>query len=197
MWRSFPAATGEIFHSKSGNGRTILSLCGKENSSNRSSGYVEGRIDKTDKIVFFGCSKMHHWESVNEKNIVLIKGRTFFVQNVSVDTWIAILSKLSESCHKTFIQELLQIRIWEKINNFSKAMFFQEWCTSGQMNCGFEHLTKTFFHFSGINFCINPKKYDFFKMNFLAVKIFHWRPWKFFFKISGRKIFARSSKKVL
>ena len=148
-----------FYHSKSGNARTILILCGKENSSNRSSGYVECCIDKMDKIVFFGCSKMHHWESVNEKNIVLIKGRTFFVQNVSVDTWISILSKLSESYHKTFIQDLLQIRTWEKNQRISRSNVFSRimhlrtnWIAVLNI------LPERFYQFSGINFCINLKK---------------------------------------
>ena len=140
---------------------------------------------------------MHQWESVNEKKIVLIKKRIFSVQNVSVDTWIAILSKLSESCHKTFIQDLLQIRIWEKANKLPKAMFFQESCTSGQLNCGFEHLTKTFLPIFRNKLLQKPKK------NMISLK-WVFLQWKIssgdlgsFFKKTGRKFFARTSKKVL
>ena len=67
LWQSFSAGFQEIFHSKSRNSRTILILCRKDVSSNRSSGYVECRIDKTDKIVFVDCSRLHRSKSVNEK----------------------------------------------------------------------------------------------------------------------------------
>ena len=140
---------------------------------------------------------MHQWKSVNKKKMVLIKKRTFFVQNVSVDTWIAILSKLSKNCHKTFKQELLQTRIWEKITKFPKAVFSQELCTSGQLNCGFEHLTITFLPIFRNKHLHKPKK------NMISLK-WIFLQWKFssgdlgsFFKKSGRKLFARSSKKVL
>ena len=76
--------------------------------------------------------------------MVLIKKRTLFVQNVCVDTWIAIFSKLSKNCHQTFKQDLLQTRIWEKINKFPKAVCSQELWTSGLLNCSFEDLTKMF-----------------------------------------------------
>ena len=122
LWQSFPAGIQEFFHSKSRNGRTILILCRKEISSNRSSGYVDCRIDKTDKIVFVDCSKLHRLKSVKEKIWYRSKKR-LFLQNVSVDTWIAIFSKLAKSCRKTFKQHMLQIRIWEKINNFKKQFF--------------------------------------------------------------------------
>ena len=108
---------------------------------------------------FLWMLKMHQWESVNEKNIVLIEKRTFYVQNVSVDTWISILSKLSESYHKTFIQDLLQIRTWEKNQRISRSNVFSRimhlrtnWIAVLNI------LPERFYQFSGINFCINLKK---------------------------------------
>ena len=67
LWQRLPAGIQEIFNSKSRNVWTILILCRKEISFNRSSGYVECRIDKTDKKVFFECSKLHRSKSVNGK----------------------------------------------------------------------------------------------------------------------------------
>ena len=115
---------------------------------------------------------MHRSKSVNEKKLVLIKKRTFFVQNVPVDTWIAFFSKLSKSCRKIFKQGLLQIRIWGKINKFPEAVFLQEPCTSGQMNCGFEHLTKTFLPIFRDKILHKPKRTWFFLNDFFL-------PWKF------------------
>ena len=143
LWRSFPAGIQEIFQSKSGIGRTILILCRKEISSNHSSRYVECRIDKTDKIAFFECSKMHRSKSVNEKKMVSVKKRTLFLQNVSVNTWIAIFFKLAKSCRKTCEQDLLQIRTWEK-STFSKSSFFRNHAHLYNRNECLEHLEKTF-----------------------------------------------------
>ena len=139
---------------------------------------------------------MHQWKSVNKKKMVLIKKRTFFVQNVSVDTWIAILSKLSKNCHKTFKQELLQTRIWEKITKFPKAIFLKIYVPLDNWIVVLNILQKRFCQFSGINISINPKRKWFFWNEFYAVKIFFWRPWSFFHK-SGRKFSTRSPKKVL
>ena len=117
LWLSFPARSQEVFQLKSGNGRTILIFCKKEASSNRSSGYVEWRIEKTEKK-FSGKFENSRSKSLSWKKTVSNKKRTFFVQNVSVNTYIAIFSKLWKNCHKAFKQDLLQTRIWEKINKF-------------------------------------------------------------------------------
>ena len=72
---------------------------------------------------FLWMFKIESVKVCKRKNLVSVKKRTLFLQNVSVDTWIAIFSKLAKSCRKTFKQHMLQIRIWEKINNFKKQFF--------------------------------------------------------------------------
>ena len=123
--------------------------------------------------------------------MVLIKKRTFCVQNVSVDTWIAIFSKLSKNCHKTFKQDLLQTRIWEKISKFPKAVFVKNYAPLDNWIAVLNILQKRFYHFSGINICINPKWTWFFWNEFCAVKIFFWRPWNVFIN-PARKSFSKS-----
>ena len=152
-----------FFIQKSRNGRTILILCRKEFSSNRCSWYVECRIDKTDETVSFECSQSHRLKSVNEKNLVSVKKRTLFLQNVSADTWIAIFSELAKNCRKTFKQDLFEIRIWEKINIFKKAVFSRNHAPLDNLNAVLTILPKRFYQIYGRNFCINREKTWFFE----------------------------------
>ena len=126
--------------------------------------------------------------------MVLIKKRKFFVQNVSVDTWIVVFSKLSKNCHKNFKQDLLETLIWEKTTNFRKQFFLKTYAPLDNWIAVLNILQKHFYHFSGINICTHPKRTWVFWYEFFALKFFFWRPWNFFLKF-GRKLFARRSKK--
>ena len=92
------------------------------------------------------------------KNLLSVNKRTLFLQNVSVDTSIAIFSKLAKSCRKIFKQGLLQIRTWEKINIFKKAVFSRNHAALDNWNAVLNIVPKRFCQRSGRNFCINREK---------------------------------------
>ena len=107
------------------------------------------------------------------KNLVSVKKRTLFLQIVSVDTWIVIISELSKSCRKTFKQEMLQIRNWEKINIFKKAAFSRNYAPLDNWNAVLNILPKRFYQISGRNFCINREKTWFFEKKCFFRKKLH------------------------
>ena len=104
------------------------------------------------------------------KKLASVKKRTIFLQNVSVDTWIVMISKLSKSCRKTFKQHMLQIRIWEKINIFKKAVFSRNHAPLVNWKAVLNILPKHFYQISGRNFCINREKTWFFEKKCLFFK---------------------------
>ena len=104
------------------------------------------------------------------KNLVLVKQRTLFLQKVSVDTCLAIFSKLAKRCRKTFKQDMLQIRIWEKTKIFKKAVFSRNHAPLDNWNAVLNILQKRFYQISGRNFCINREKTWFFEKKCLFSK---------------------------
>ena len=107
---------------------------------------------------FLWMFKIASVEVRKRKNLVSFKKRTLFLQNISVDTWIAIFSKLAKRCRKTFKQDLLQIRIREIINISEKAVFFSNQAPPDNWNAVLNILPKCFYKTSGRNFCINREK---------------------------------------
>ena len=117
------------------------------------------------------------------KNLVSVKKKTLFLQEVSVETCIAIFFKLAKICPKIFKQDMVQIRIWEKINIFKKAVFPRNYAPLDNWNAVLSILPKRFCQISGRNFCIDREKTWCFekKCNF-SVKNFLWKRWKMFKK---------------
>ena len=143
LWQNFRTGIQEIFHSKSRNDRTILILGRKEISSNRSSGYVECRSDKTDEIVFFECPKLHRSKSVNEKIWYRSKREHYFFRMFLWTLGLQFL-QAGEKLPQKFQARFAPDPNLRKNQLFQKSSFFQESCSSGQMKCSFEHLAKTF-----------------------------------------------------
>ena len=90
--------------------------------------------------------------------MVLIKKRTFFVQNVSVDNWTAILSKLSKVATKPSYKICSRSEFEKNLTIFQKQCFFKNHAPPDNWIAVLKILPKRFYHFSGINFCIDPKK---------------------------------------
>ena len=195
LWQSFPAAIQEIFHSKSWNGRTILILCRKEISYNRSSGYVECRIDKTDKTVFVECSKLHQWKSVNEKNWYRSKQEHYFFRkflwtlalHVSL-SWRKVAAKLS--------YKICSRPEFGKKSTFSKKQFFSGimllWTIEMQFWTSYQNVSTKYLEeisaFTG-------NRHDFLKRNVFSLKNFLWKRRKLFAK-TGRNFSLAVRKKI-
>ena len=130
------------------------------------------------------------------KNLVTVKKRTLFLQNVSVDTWTAIFFKMAKSCRKTFKQDLLQIRIWEKINSFKKTVSFRNHALLDNWNAVLNILPKRFYQISGRIFCNKREKTWFFEKKCLFSKKLPLKTSEKIWKIRP-KLFTRSPKKIL
>ena len=131
--------------------------------------------------------------------MVLIKKRTFFVQNVSVDTWIAFCLSCQKVATKPSYKICSRSEFEKKSTISQKQCFFKNHTppTSGQLNCGFEHLTKPFLSIFRNKLLHRPEKTWFFQNGFSCIENFTLETLEVFSKKSGRKIFARVSKKVL
>ena len=130
------------------------------------------------------------------KNLVLVKKRTLFLQKVSVDTCLAIFSKLAKRCRKTFKQDMLQIPIWEKTNIFKKAVFSRNHAPLDNWNAVLNILPKRFYQIFGRNSCINREKTWFFEKKCLFFKKLPLKTSEIVWKIRP-KLFTRSPKKIL
>ena len=81
-----------------------------------------------------------------------------------------------------------------KNQQISRSSFLQEPCTTGQMNCGFEHLTKTFLPIFRDKILHKPKRTWFFQMIFLAVNFFPLETSEVFLKIRPKTFRSQSEK---
>ena len=196
LWQSFPGGIQEIFHSKSTNGRTIPFLCRKEISSNRSSGYVECRIDKTDKKIFFDCSKLHRLKFVNVKIWYRSKKEHFFFRmflwtlglQFSL-SWRKIAAKLSNKiCSRSEI---------EKESTFSKKQFLPGimllWTIEMQFWTSCQNVSTKYLEEIS---ALTGKRNDFSERNVFSLKNFLWKRRKSFqnsgqnFSLAVRKNFC-------
>ena len=131
------------------------------------------------------------------KNLVSVKKRTLFLQSVSVDTWIALFSKLAKSCRKTFEQDLLQVQFGEKNNIFKKerAVSSRNHAPLDNWNAVLNILPNVSTKYPEKNSALTGKRHDFLKRNvFFSVKKFLWKRPKMF-KKSGRNFSLAVRKK--
>ena len=192
----FRHAFKSFFHSKSKNGRTILILWRKEISSNRSSGYVECRIDKTDKIVFVDCSKLHRSKSVNEKIWYWSKKEHYFFRKF---LWtLALQFSLSWRKDAAKLSNKICSRSeFEKKPKFSKKQFFPgimlHWTIEMQFWTSCKNVSTKYLEEIS---ALTGRRHDFLKRNVFSLKNFVWKRRKMFAN-SGQNFSLAFRKKIL
>ena len=108
--------------------------------------------------------------------------------------FVEVVGKLPQNFHTRFAPGP---NLRKKSTTFQKQCFFKNHAPPDNWIAVLNILPKRFYQFCGINFCINSKK-DVISLKWIFLQ------WKFssgdlgsFIKKSGRRFFARSSKKVL